>query len=565
MNTTGPQSADGAPSKPELQKAAQALHDGRPRASELILRSYLDRHPGDVDGMALLADALVRLDRHQEAAELLAPCLEQAPGFAAARHLYVTVLLTLNRRTEAFAQIDMLLDREPEEPRHRSLKAMAHAWVGDHAAAAHEYERVLAHEPRNPAPYLAYGHTLRTLGRGDAAVAAYREIIRRFPKLGEAYWSLANLKTFRFTAAETETMQQLLDSGDLTVESRIQINFALGKALEDEKAFAESFARYDEGNALKRATLSYNAELTTTYVLNCQTLFSAKFFADRAGWGSQSHEPIFIVGLPRSGSTLIEQILASHSAIEGTMELRILPYLVSRIASKALSPRGGSATRLATDAQAPYPEILRNFDADALKAIGEEYLERARMHRTRQRSFFIDKMPDNFAHIGLIQLVLPNAKIIDARRHPLACCFSNFKQYFPLGKDYSYRLSDLGRYYADYTQLMTHFDAVLPGKVHRVFYERMINDSEGEIRRLLDYLGLPFEERCLRFHETERAVRTASSEQVRMPIFTDAQEQWRNYEPWLEPLKTTLGPALTAYQDARRVDPEGTAASNPRS
>ena len=551
MDTTAFQPANDAPKAPELRNAAQALHAGRPQLAESILRAYLERFPDDGDAMALLADALVRLDRPRDAVDLLAPCLDLAPRFTAARHLYVTVLLTLNRPNEAFTQIGVLLDQEPEEPRHRGLKAMAHAWVGDHAAAAHEYECVLAGEPNNPAPYLAYAHTLRILGRGKESIAAYREIIRRFPKLGDAYWSLANLKTFRFTAADMEAMRQLLAGGDLTVESRIQINFALGKALEDEKAFAQSFARYDDGNTLKRATLSYNAETTTTYMLNCKTLFSTKFFADREGWGAQSAEPIFIVGLPRSGSTLIEQILASHSAVEGTMELRILPYLVSRIASKALSQYGDSATRLATDAQAPYPEILRNFDPGLVKAIGEEYLERSRVHRTQGCAFFIDKMPENFGHIGLIRLILPNAKIIDARRHPLACCFSNFKQYFPLGKDFSYRLSDLGRYYVDYVQMMAHFDAVLPGKIHRVFYEKMIADSESEIRALLDHLGLPFEERCLRFHETERAVRTASSEQVRMPIFTDAQEHWRNYEPWLKPLKTALGPALTEYEMMR--------------
>ena len=428
---------------------------------------------------------------------------------------------------------------------------MAHAWVGDHAGAAAEYEIVLAHVPKGPAPWLAYAHTLRTLGRSDASVAAYRDAIARFPKLGEPYWSLANLKTFRFTTAEVDAMRKLLATTDLPVESRVQINFALGKALEDKAEYAASFEHYKEGNALKRATIGYNAEMTSAYVMNCKTLFNPEYFELFAGSGSQARDPIFIVGLPRSGSTLIEQILSSHSQIEGTMELRVLPYLVGRIGSRGIMQYRAGQTHpaLATDLQAPYPECLRNLDASGLKLFGEEYLERTRVHRTTNRPFFIDKMPDNFAHIGLIQLMLPNAKIIDVRRHPMACCFSNFKHYFPLGKDFSYGLNDLGRYYADYVELMAHFDEVLPGRIHRVFYEHVIKNTESEIRGLFDYLGLPFEGQCLRFYETDRPVRTPSSEQVRMPIFKDALERWCHYEQWLDPLKAALGPALASYQD----------------
>jgi hypothetical protein len=289
--------------------------------------------------------------------------------------------------------------------------------------------------------------------------------------------------------------------------------------------------------------------MTSVYVMNCKTLFSRKYFAEFQGSGSDRRDPIFVVGMPRSGSTLIEQILASHSKIEGTMELRVLPYLVGRIGAKGIMQYRAGQTHpaLATDLQAPYPECLRNLDASGLKILGEEYLDRARQHRTTGKPFFIDKMPDNFAHIGLIQLMLPNAKIIDARRHPMACGFSNFKHYFAMGKDFSYGLGDLGRYYADYVELMAHFDEALPGRVHRVIYENMVDDLEGETRRLFDYLQIPFEEKTLRFHETERAVRTPSAEQVRMPIFRDGLDQWKHYEQWLGPLKDALGPALTTY------------------
>jgi tetratricopeptide (TPR) repeat protein len=543
--------AESALNHPLLQKALAALRANRPQAAEIMLCNHLEENPRDATAMALLAETLMRFDRYEKSAELLSRAIELSPGLIGARHTYVTVLLMQNRREEAFAQIDRIIALEPKNPNHRALKAMAKAWVGDHAGAAAEYEIVLARVPKSPGPWLAYAHTLRTLGRRDDSIAAYRNAISRFPKLGEPYWSLANLKVSCFTDTEVEAMRALLASADLPLESRIQINFAVGKALEDTAEYAASFDRYKEGNALKRATLAYNPEMTSAYVMNCKTLFTEKYFEQFAESGSQSGEPIFIVGLPRSGSTLIEQILSSHSQIEGTMELRVLPYLVGRIASRGIMQyRSGQIhPALATDLQAPYPECLRNLDASGLKLFGEEYLERARVHRATNKPFFIDKMPDNFAHIGLIHLMLPNARIIDARRHPMACCFSNFKHYFALGKDFSYDLTDLGRYYADYVELMMHFDRVLPNKIHRVFYEKMVASPETEIRRLFDYLNLPFEERCLRFYETERPIRTASSEQVRMPIFADALEHWRRYEQSLVPLRDALGPALTSYAE----------------
>jgi len=535
---------------PELQKAAKALRENRPQIADAMLRRFLEQHPDNAQAMTLLAETVLRFDRNEEAAGLLARSIEIDPNFVGARHNFVNVLLLQNKPQEAFAQIDALLKLEPNNPGHHGLKAMAHAWVGDHACAAAEYEILLSHRPKHPAPWMAYAQTLRIIGRNEDSAAAYRNTIAQFPRLGEAYWSLANLKTHRFTPQEIAAMRALLESGELPVESRVQFQFALGKALEDEGDYEAAFGYFKEANATKRATLGYNAERTTVYITNCRALFTQKFFSERANWGSDKRDPIFVVGMPRSGSTLVEQILASHSAIEGTMELRVLPYLVARAGATGVRQfrEGFAANRaLATDMQAPYPESLRNLDNEDALYLGQQYLEKARPHRTTDRPFFIDKMPDNFAHIGLIQLILPNAKIIDVRRHPLPCCLSNFKHHYAMGKDFSYNLNDLGRYYHDYVQLMEHFDNALPGKVHRIFYEQMIETPEAEIRRLLDFLGLPFEESSLRFHENKRAVRTASSEQVRRPIFKESLGSWQHYEQWLGPLKQALGPALDSY------------------
>ncbi|HQP21181.1 MAG TPA: sulfotransferase, partial [Phenylobacterium sp.] len=358
-------------------------------------------------------------------------------------------------------------------------------------------------------------------------------------QMGEAWWSLANLKTFRFEAGDLAAIRAQLARGDLADEDRFHLEFALGKALEDAGDYGASFAAYAQGNALRRKSLDYDAEETHRAMLRSRALFTPDFLAARAGQGCEAPDPIFILGLPRAGSTLIEQILASHSMIEGTMELPDIPAIAKRLGA-----------RKAKDQESAYPEVLAELSAEELRALGEEYLERTRGQRKLGRPLFIDKMPNNFAHVGLIRLILPNAKIIDARRHPLGCCFSGFKQHFARGQGFTYDLTDLGRYYADYVALMAHFDAVAPGRVHRVIYERMVADPESETRALLDYCGLPFEDACLRFYENDRAVRTASSEQVRRPIFTDGLDQWRNFEPWLDPLKAALGSVLEAYPDA---------------
>jgi Sulfotransferase family len=374
---------------------------------------------------------------------------------------------------------------------------------------------------------MSYGHVLKTVGRQADSIAAYRKATAIAPQLGEVWWSLANLKTVKLDEDDIATMETALKLPDLGDEDRFHMHFALGKAHEDAKSAATAFAHYDRGNAQRLAKFPYDAGETTAYVAKAKTLYTREFFEDRAGAGCPDADPIFILGLPRSGSTLIEQILSSHSAIEGTMELPDMPALAARMGVR----KGG----------------LAGVDYAELKVMGEEYIERTRIQRKSDRPYFIDKLPNNWMHVGLIHTILPNAKIIDARRHPLGCCFSNFKQHFAKGQNFAYSLDDIGRYYRDYVTLMAHFDVMLPGRIHRVFYEDMVRDQEAQTRALLSYLDLQFEETCLRFYENDRAVRTASSEQVRRPIFKEGTQQWQMFEPFLGPLKSALGDVLSIY------------------
>lgn len=524
---------------PALMAAAAALVDEKLGVAEQILRDYLTARPTEPAAIRMLAEVAARLGRHDDAEALLVRCLELAPGFTAARHNLATVLYRQGRSEDALAHLDPLLAGEPGNPAYANLKAAALARIGEYAQAIGLYEDVLARYPHQPKGWMSYGHALKTIGRSADCAAAYRKAVDQAPALGEAWWSLANMKTYRFSDADLAVMDGQLAREDLADEDRFHLYYALGKAHEDAGRYADSFAHYDRGAALRRTQIRYDPETIRQHVARSKAVLTAPLFASRAGLGCPAPDPIFIVGLPRSGSTLVEQILASHSAVEGTMELPDIAAIARRL-SGAKTTRDPSA----------YPEILATLSPDALKALGEEFLDRTRVQRKTGRPFFIDKMPNNWAHVGLIALALPNAKIIDARRHPMGCCFSGFKQHFARGQNFSYGLADIGRYYADYVELMAHFDAVLPGRVHRVIYESMVADPEREIRALLDHCGLPFEESCLNFHENDRAVRTASSEQVRQPIFKDAVEHWRSYEPWLDPLKTALGPVLSAYPHA---------------
>ena len=521
---------------PHLLKAAAALCDNRLAVAEALLRQHLKELPKDVAAIRMLAEVAARLGRYGDAEALLTRCLELAPSFAAARHNLAIALHRQSKEAEALAEVDTLLAAQPDNPGYRNLRAAVLVRIGEYDSAIGIYEGLLARYPGQPRLWLSYGHTLKTAGRQEECLAAYRKCIGLAPHLGEAHWSLANLKTVRFTAADIGAMEAAVQRPELGNEDRFHLHFALGKALEDEHRFAESFTHYEEANRLRRTELHYDADETAAHAERSKALFTREFFAERAGFGAPAADPIFIVGLPRSGSTLLEQILASHSAVEGTMELPDISAM-----SRALGARKKRSQPSA------YPEVLARLSAAEIRELGEQYLARTRVQRKTSAPFFIDKMPNNFAHIGLIHLALPNARIIDARRHPLACCFSGFKQHFARGQNFTYSLAEIGRYYRDYVGLMRHFDSVLPGRVHRVLYEDVVNDMEGEVRRLLRYCNLPFEAACLRFFENERAVRTASSEQVRQPIYRSGLEQWRSYEPWLGPLTAALGNVLDAY------------------
>ncbi len=524
---------------PILIRAATALVEKKLPVAERLLRDYLKRDPFAVPAIRMLAEVGGRLGRMADAEALLARAVELAPGFVEARHNYAVVLHRQNKPVEAISQADILLERDPENAGYRILKAAALVRIGDYDEAIALYAAVLARHPEQPKTWMSYGHVLKTVGRQEESVAAYREATRLSPNLGEAWWSLANLKTWRFTDADVAVIRGQLARKDLSADDRLHLEYALGKALEDAQAYQESFAHYRVGAEIRRKQVVYDPQTVSLHLERSRALLTPEFFAAREGQGDPARDPIFIVGLPRAGSTLVEQILSSHSQVEGTMELPDIISIARRL--------GGGTHR---GVESAYPEVLADLDAETLTALGREYLDRTRVQRKLDRPLFIDKMPNNFSHIGLIHLILPNARIIDARRHPMGCCFSAYKQHFARGQAFTYDLAELGGFYADYVRLMAHYDTALPGRVHRVIYEDMVADPEGQTRALLDYCGLPFEEACLKFHETERAVRTASSEQVRRPIFTEGLDQWRNYEPWLGELQAAVEPVLDSWRGA---------------
>ncbi|MEO8812257.1 MAG: sulfotransferase [Caulobacteraceae bacterium] len=515
---------------PALLEAGAALVEGRLAAAEHALRPHLEAHPTDVAALRMLAEVGGRLGRYEDAEALLARCVALAPGFETARYNLATVLYRQTKAAQTLEQLEPLLARAPRNPAYRNLKCAALGLIGEYEAAIAGYEDLLSTHPAQPKAWISYGHALKTVGRTGEAVAAYRRSLALAPGLGEAWWSLANLKTLRFTPQDVSAMEAERAKAGASEEDCFHLDYALGKAREDAGHYAAAFGHYAQGAARRRESLVYDPDEATVHVRRCATVFTPAFFAERQGWGSPAPDPIFVVGLPRSGSTLIEQILASHSQVEGTMEL---PDIV------AMAKRLGGRKRIADPSA--YPEVLRDLDREAVRELGEEYLARTRVHRKSGRPFFVDKMPNNFAHVGFIRLILPAARIVDARREAMACCFSCFKQHFARGQAFTYDLTDLGRYYRDYVALMAGFEAAAPGAVHRVTHEALVADPEGEIRGLLAFCGLGFEAGCLAFHANARAVRTASSEQVRRPINAEGLDRWRAFEPWLEPLRAALG------------------------
>ena len=508
--------------------ASGMLAEGDVYGAERILRQFLLKHADHLEAMRLLAQIGLQLDVLDDAEFLLESVLTFDPSYHIARYDYAVVLGKRHKHAAALEQARKLLKIDPRHRAFRTVYATACVGLGDHEEALRVYRELLAETPQNPELHLSIAHALKTQGHQAEAIESYRAAAAARADFGDAYWSLANLKTYRFTDEELARMRQTEAADATKLVDRYHLCFALGKALEDRGEYEESFRYYGRGNAFKKSESRFDVGAMERNLRLQASLCTREFLAARAGGGCQRPDPIFIVGLPRSGSTLIEQILASHSQVEGTMELADIPRMVQQLS--------GRENR---DTPSRYPALLADLTAAERLRLGEKYIADTRVYRTG-KPYFIDKMPNNFRHLGLIHLILPNARIIDARREPLACCFSNFKQLFASGQEFTYSVEDIGRYYRAYVEVMTHWDAVLPGKILRVQHESVVEDLEGNVRRLLDFLELPFEAACVEFYRTERSVRTASSEQVRQPIYREGIDQWRNFEPWLGPLKSLL-------------------------
>jgi tetratricopeptide (TPR) repeat protein len=514
----------------EIVTARSLLADGNLDEAEDIIRPFLKQHRENIEGMRLLAQIALQNEYPNDAEILLESVLELAPDYHAARYDYVLALIDLHKHARAREEIEKLIAIDPANPANHVTHASILVALGELEEAVTRYRAIIDERPQDAAVTQSLGHALKTLGRHEDAVVAYRRATEIRPSFGEAYWSLANLKTYRFTDAELDCMREHEAQPTVQAVDRYHLCFALGKGLEDRAEYAESFDYYARGNALKKLECRYRAGLHEMSALRLREICSAEFFAERQGWGCSSTAPIFVLGLPRAGSTLLEQILASHPEVEGTMELANIPRLVGSLSARK---------RLG---QTPYPGLLAELSADECLQFGNNYLQDTLAYRSG-KPYFIDKMPNNFRNIGLIQMILPNARIIDARRDPMDCGFSNFKQLYANGHHFSYDLEDIGRYYRNYVEMMEHWDQVLPGRVLRVQHEDVIADLEGSVRRILDYCNLPFEPACVDFHKTERRVHTASSEQVRRPINRDGVDRWRAYEQWLGPLKLALASA----------------------
>jgi len=527
----------------EVVAATAMFSDGELAPAEAMIRAYLLKHGDHVEAMRLLARIGLALDVLDDADTLLEAVLARAPDYRAARYDYAIALLKRHKHVQCIAELDKLLQLEPANRIYRTTYATAMVGLGEHEKALHLY-RELVTDVSQPVQgselHLSIAHSLKALGRQAEAVESYRAAAAVRPSYGDAYWSLANLKTYRFTDEEITRMREQETARATAWLDKSHLCFALGKALEDRGEFGESFRYYERGNELKKSHSGYRPEPIERNTRLQKEVCTREFFAARGvrpaspsaegiADGASNSVPIFIVGLPRSGSTLLEQILASHSKVEGTMELADIPRMVLELQGRE------------SDHESPrYPRVLEELTAVDFYRLGARYLGDTSIYRTG-KPFFIDKMPNNFRHIGLIHSILPTARIIDARRNAMACCFSNFKQLFASGQEFTYGLDDIARYYRTYVELMAHWDAVLPGKVLRIEHEEVVEDLEANVRKILQFCGLEFEPQCVEFYKTERSIRTASSEQVRRPIFKEGIDQWRNFEPWLGPLKAALG------------------------
>ena len=523
----------------DIVTATGLFADGDLEPAESLIRAYLLRHGDHIEAMRLLARIGIAHKVFDDAELLLAAVLELAPDYRIARQEYAGVLLDLHRYDDARREIERLLPADPENRELRMQFAASCVGLGEHDRALALYRAQLAGAPLDAEVHLSIGHALKTLGRTPEAITSYQQAAACRVDFGDAYWSLANLKTYRFTEEERAHMRRLLETERAAPADRYHLCVALGKALEDRGEYAESFRCYERGNALKHAEVRYRPAITEHNTRWQIKVCTPELFASRRGWGAPDPDPILIVGLPRSGSTLLEQILASHSRVEGTTELPNIQQLVTRLRGRDPDPEDPR-----------YPPNLAHLSADDFRKLGEQYLAGTRVYRSAGKPFFIDKNPNNFRHLGLVHLMLPNARIIDARREPMGCCFSNLKQLFARGQEFTYSIEDIARYYRAYLELMRHWDQVLPhGRILRIYHDDVVEDLEGNVRRLLEYCGLEFEPQCLAFHETRRSIRTASSEQVRQAIYREGLDQWQHFAPWLGPLRDALGDAVSRYRE----------------
>jgi tetratricopeptide (TPR) repeat protein len=526
---------------PEIARAGQAMMANDLATAEAVLRSLLMHRPDDVAAIRMLAEIGIHFGHARKADGLLSRAIELAPGFFYSRYTRAVALDMLSRSGEALAELNQITGAEADFDPIIALKAVCLSRIGENEEALRLYRILAERQPGNVDIWISIANLLKIVGDQQAAVEAYRRVLGITPANGEAWWSLANLKTYRFDDKDIAAMEAALRSEGLSEDDRLRLHFALGKALEDRGEAEASFDQYRRGNSIRSTQTRYRPAETTTLVDQTERLFTAEFLKAREGWGCEARDPIFIIGMPRAGSTLIEQILASHPQVEGTGELPDVIVIARELEEG--SPGG------APEGWRNYPGMLAELSAEEIAKLGETYLDRTRIQRKADRPFFTDKMPNNWLHVGLIRLMLPNAKIIDARRHPLACGLSNFKQQYARGQEFSYDLEHFGLYYRDYVRLMAHFDLVSPGSVHRVIHEKLLADPEAEIRSLIDFVGLPFDEACLKFHETKRDVRTASAEQVRRPINPEGIDYWKQFDQWLDPLRQALGPALDNWID----------------
>jgi tetratricopeptide (TPR) repeat protein len=528
---------------PPIVNAKVLIWDGEVDVAETLIRRFLLEAGDHPEAMRVLAQIGHKRNVLDDAEALYAGVLAMVPDHHDAREEYVQVLIALHKFPQARDTLEPLLKLDSINHVYRTHAATIQVGLGDSESVIPEYRAMLS-EISDDAPAavlrradlnLWLGHALKTVARTDEAIVAYMAATAERPDFGDAWWSLANLKTYRFAAQSIAVMRERLGDPATAEIDRIHIAFALGKALEDQGDYDGSWAAYTQGNSMHRASNGFVPAIFENNTREQKRVCTAAFFAERSGWGFDDPAPIFVLGLPRSGSTLIEQILASHSMVEGTQELPDIQRIVHELQGRELNFD-----------EPLYPGVLPELDEAAIRRFGAQYLADTMPNRTLGRPYFIDKMPNNFRHIGLIHLILPNAKIIDARRDPMSCCFSNFKQLFAQGQEFTYGIEDIARYYRTYVELMDHWNTVLPGRVLRVQHEEVVDDLEGSVRRILDYCGLPFEAACIEFHKTKRSVRTPSSEQVRQPIFRDGLDQWKKFDPWLDPLRAALGPELVA-------------------